>query len=256
MRGKIPPRRVKRHLDRLEQAMNFVKRTAEIGDIEELLGLYWSSYGEDYPLLLGTDKFAMKRAILDQENFYWLIIRETETNTLAASCIVEIDRKDAIGKITGVTVSKNFRGQGLAREIIGSACSEIIERREWVKSLYATSRTLSVSAQAMLIANGFIPLGIFPNARKIRSYETLTLMGKFADQTLKNRVTHSRLPLALQPIYEILDEQLGTKSQIETFEQCPEIFKQRPLESENRERADYEFIFAPKFVEKRFQEIR
>lgn len=234
--------------------MKFVKRVAATPDIEELLGLYWSSYGEDYPLLLGTDKRAMKAAIEDQENYYWLTIREELTNSLAASCIIEIDRKDQIGKVTGVTVSKNFRGHGLAKEIIGAACSEILDRREWVKSLYATSRTLAVSAQSMLLANGFIPLGIFPNARKIHSYETLTLMGKFNPLALESRASVERLPAALAPIYHILDERLGTTSTLGVIEPCPDIFKARPTLSEERVRADYEFIFAPKFVERRFQE--
>src|SRR5690606_32555786 len=125
-RGKIPPCRVKLAPLRARGAkMSFVKRMAEISDIEELLGLYWSSYGEDYPLLLGTDKKAMKRAIEDRENFYWLIIRESESNTLAASCIIEIDRTDCIGKVTGVTVSKNYRRLGLATDIIREASAEI-----------------------------------------------------------------------------------------------------------------------------------
>lgn len=225
-------------------------------DIEELLGLYWSSYGEDYPLSLGTDKRVMFSAINDPENFYWLIIRDEENNNLAASCIVEIDRKDRIGKVTGVTVSKNYRGHGLAKEIIGDVCHEILDRREWVKSLYATSRTVSVSAQSMLLANGFVPLGIFPNARKIRSYESLTLMGKFSDLALANRAPVEKLPQSLQSIYEILDERLGTNSALGTLTQCPEIYKVKnsDSESESRERSEYEFIFAPKFVERRFQE--
>lgn len=234
--------------------MKFVKRVAAVSDIEELLGLYWSSYGEDYPLLLGTDKRAMKRAIEDEQNFFWLIVREEESNSLAASCIIEIDRKDRIGKVTGVTVSKNFRGHGLAKEIIAEACSEVLERREWVQSLYATSRTLAVSAQAMLLANGFIPLGIFPNARKITAYETLTLMGKFSTLALQNRASVERLPQALSSIYSILDSILGVTSSVGIAEPCPEMFKVRPNADVERVRADYEFIFAPNFVEKRFYE--
>lgn len=234
--------------------MKFVKRVATTLDIEELLGLYWSSYGDDYPLALGTDKRVMSSAINDPERFYWLIIREEESNTIAASCIVEIDRNDKIGKVTGVTVSKNYRGHGLAKDIIGEACSEVLDRREWVKSLYATSRTVSVASQTMLLANGFIPLGLFPNARKIRSYESLTLMGRFSKQALDNRAPVEILPSALLPIYEILDERIGVKSKLGTVADCPEVLKGPLASSEERMRSEYEFIFAPKFVQKRFDE--
>ncbi len=234
--------------------MKFVKRVATTLDIEELLGLYWSSYGDDYPLALGTDKRVMYSAITDPERFYWLIIRDDQSNNIAASCIVEIDRTDKIGKVTGVTVSKKYRGHGLATEIIGAACSEVLDRREWVKSLYATSRTVSVASQTMLLANGFIPLGIFPNARKIRSYESLTLMGKFSDLALKNRAPVENLPSALVPIYEILDERVGVKSKFNHVGDCPEVLKNTRADSEERVRSEYEFIFAPKFVQRRFDE--
>ncbi len=234
--------------------MKFVKRVATTLDIEELLGLYWSSYGDDYPLALGTDKRVMSSAINDPERFYWLIIREEESNTIAASCIVEIDRNDKIGKVTGVTVSKNYRGHGLAKDIIGEVCSEVLDRREWVKSLYATSRTVSVASQTMLLTNGFIPLGLFPNARKIRSYESLTLMGRFSKLALDNRAPVEILPSALLPIYEILDERIGVKSNLGTVADCPEVLKGPLANPEDRVRSEYEFIFAPKFVQKRFDE--
>ncbi|GAB4012916.1 MAG: hypothetical protein Fur0010_09180 [Bdellovibrio sp.] len=231
--------------------MDLMIQKASLSDVEELLGLYVSVYGNDYPLPIGTDKEVMQNALKDPNKFLWLVMRDQERSIIAGSCIVEIDQDYKIGKVTGVAVSQNYRQCGIARKMIDYAVDIVLEEKRSVHSLYATSRTVSIGSQKMLLDNNFIPLGIFPNARKIKTYETLTLVGKFAKGVLEKRARVERIPEVIQPLYRICNEETKANWFPEIVEACP-LPEQKvdELDDEN-----FEFIFAPKFVERRFDEV-
>ena len=79
--------------------MSFVIDQANLEDINELIGLYLTVYGKDYPLDVGTNKHVMTKHILDKDSSLWLVMRDTENATIAASCIFELDLEYKIGKI-------------------------------------------------------------------------------------------------------------------------------------------------------------
>lgn len=229
--------------------MNLKIDKANLDDINELIGLYLTIYGRDYPLDIGTNKDVMTKHIAGNDSTLWLVMRDTNNGTIAASCIFELDLDYKIGKITGMTVNKSYRGQGIAKKILAAGIDEVLHVGKRVHSLYATSRTIEVSSQKMLIANGLRPLGIFPNARKIKHYETLTLMGIYADGVLANRAPVEKVPSQMIPLYEALGE-------VFEDEENPSIGQACPLIHENLDAADedFEYIDAPMFVEKRFNE--
>ncbi len=228
---------------------------ASKSDVGELIGLYVSIYGKDYPLDLGTNAEAMKNAIDNREEFLWLIMRDKESHLIAGSIIFELDYSFKIGKVMGAVVSKLYQGRKVATRLIKEGVSLVFDCEGSadykIHSLYATARTVGLSSQFMLINSGFSPLGIFPNARKIKTYESLTLLGMFAPGVLDRRAILSRISKRVQPILKICNEAIGREDSMHAkVVACP-ITKEV---SEEASEDEFEFIFAPSFVEKRFAE--
>lgn len=231
----------------VEQEGNYQIELATAADCDELLGLYYSIYGDDYPLGIGTSRSAMIKALEDSQSYFWPVMRDVKRNIIIGSVILEIDQSLKIGKVTGAIVHNSYRNLRVAQKLIRMGVEVVLYKMKLVNSLYATTRTESVASQKMLIQNGFAPLGIFPNARKIKTYETLTLMGIFRDGVLNRRVKTKKVPIFLRDILTTIN--FSIQDQIE-FEYAPvTVFKKE----ENCLVEEFEFIDAPQFVEKRFE---
>jgi hypothetical protein len=232
--------------------MDLIIEQATLNDIDELLALYLSIYGDDYPLELGTNKSVMKNALSHPFDFLWLIIRDTEKATIAGSTIIEIDHGFKIGKVTGVTTNKAYRRQGIASRLIAYGTNKVVHEDKLVNSLYATSRTISKASQVMFLKNNFLPLGIFPNARKIKNYETLTLLGYFGDEVISRRKPALKVPTFIKPISDVICNAINVEKMSESFEQCHPISRRKTYEEDSLE-GGFEFISAPNFINKRFE---
>jgi hypothetical protein len=233
--------------------MEFLIREATERDSEDLLGLYASIYGEEYPLSIGTNKKVMLSALQNKKEFLWLVAAHKETNQIIGSTIFEMDWNYKIGKVMGVATNLNFQKLGIAKCLIDEGTRKILEEKEGIDSLYATCRTVSLGPQLMFLRNNFLPLGIFPNARKINTYETLVLMGKYRAGVLSRRASVPKIPSVLEPILKTTEVVTGMPCM------PPEIV---PLEiggihdpAPPLSTDDFEFIDAPRFVQERFQQV-
>lgn len=229
---------------------NILVRRALLSDREELLALYLTVYGDDYPLELGTNKQLMTKLLEDGDHAFWYVAEIPGRVGLVGSCVVELEPEFKIGKVTGAAVHPQCNGMGLATQLIGYAVKDAMEKAPSINTLYATTRTVSLASQKMLLSNGFKPLGIFPNARKIKTYETLTLMGLFREGVLEKRVTVEKIPPSMVEIYLQTNKSIGDERSIELIEDCPNFSAKT-----EHEESKWEFIEAPEFVEKRFNEI-
>ncbi|MBF0206878.1 MAG: GNAT family N-acetyltransferase, partial [Oligoflexia bacterium] len=176
-------------------------------DLEQLLNLYFSIYGNDYPLKIGLERNATQQALADHQNYYWLVAKVTD-GTIVGSCLFELDWKYKIGKVSGVVVHRDHQGKGISGRLVREGSDKILNQQVGINTLYTTTRTLSVVPQLMFLNNGYIPLGIFPNAHKIKEYETLTLMGAFRRGVLRKRAKVESVPPEVLPILDIVNELL------------------------------------------------
>ena len=225
-------------------------RRANVNDREELLSLYLNVYGDDYPLELGTNKQLMTKLLENQDCAFWFVAEISDRPGIAASCVVELEPEFKIGKVTGAAVHPLCTGLGLSTRLIGHAVSTVMEKAPSINTLYATTRTVTMASQKMLLSNGFKPLGIFPNARKIKTYETLTLMGYFREGVLEKRSPVQKIPPSLVELYLQTNKSIGDIRPVELVEDCP-AFSTDTAHADSK----WEFIQAPEFVEKRFNEI-
>ncbi|WP_044557231.1 GNAT family N-acetyltransferase [Halobacteriovorax marinus] len=233
--------------------MNTVIEHAKLTDVNELLSLYLSVYGEDYPLDIGTKRSVMEEALNHPEENHWYVMRCTDSNQIIVSGIIQIERENLIGKLSGVAVHDEYRKHGLATGFIGHVVNEVLKEKKLVNSIYATARTISHSSQTMLMKNGFIPLGFFPNCRRIKTYETLALLAIFADGVLEKRKVPTVVPESVEPFYSLVEKEItGNDAHFDT---APCLIKRdHQFKDLTCKEGEFEFIFAKNFVEKRFDE--
>ncbi|MCB0369452.1 MAG: GNAT family N-acetyltransferase [Bdellovibrionales bacterium] len=225
---------------------HLIMRLAKIPDIQDLLTLYFTIYGKNYPLGLGTDRETMKSIIEDKNNI-WLIVFDTEKNNLCASAVFEVDTQFKIARAEGFVVHPDYQNQGLASTLLTYGSDQLLIKTKAVNSIYATTRTLSVGPQLVFIKNGYIPLGIFPNAHRLSNYETLTLMAKHRPEVLNKRIPVGEVPELLGPIFKAVEKYIKLPYK------PPRLLKTvRPKPS--GEYLDFEIIHAPNYVQRKFSE--
>lgn len=225
--------------------MNFMLRKATVSDIEPLLQLYFLVYGLDYPLELGTNRGVM-RSLIESMHAFWLVAEDDDKRILG-SVVVEMDENIKIGRVEGLVVHPEARRHKLSSRLVDRVVTELLEAEgSRVNSLYATTRTLALGPQMVFLKRGFLPLGIFPNAHKLKDFETLTLLAKFRDGVLERRMQVDKLPGQLSPIVSLIAKKTGANT-------LPEFVAAPQGEIVNDE-LEFEIIYAPAFVQRRFLE--
>ena len=230
--------------EKIETGKGFYMRRATLKDIQELLTLYFTIYGNTYPLDLGTNRDTMTRLIKDPQNL-WLVAIDEKSNALCGSAVFEIDPFYKISRAEGLVVHPDYQKRGIASILLSYGSKYLLETAQIVNSIYTTTRTLSVAPQLVFLKDNYIPLGIFPNAHRLANYETLTLLAKFRPGVLENRRPTKEVPEALGPILKTLGKFIKS-----TMPQ-PKLL---PFNKPNAtgEKLEFELIHAPQFVERKF----
>ncbi len=221
-------------------------RPATRGDIDELLRLYFIVYGNSYPLPLGTDRQVMSDMI-DSDDCYWVVAECPQSGIIVGSVLVETDLNDKIGKLAGLVVHPDHRRKDIASVMTNHLIRRLLEDEPLLNSIYTTTRTVSRGPQLVCLKNGFIPLGIFPNAHKLKTYETVTLFVRFREGILARRAQPPMIIEKLVPIYNAMNANMGW-DYMPTLVDTPEI-------TPTGEPLDFEVIEARNFVRRRFQSV-
>ncbi|MEV0322679.1 GNAT family N-acetyltransferase [Streptomyces sp. NPDC050658] len=229
-------------------------------DIAELRRLYYAVYGPNYPAALGTDAAEMARLIQDPSSF-WLIARCQHTGVLTASAAVRSELSSRIGRLEGLVVHPDHRGEGLAAVLTGALCDGTLETGR-LDSVYATVRTVTAGPQRAVARNGFRPLGILPNAVDLSSRESLALYVRHGAGVLDRRVPVPEVPAALLPLLNTVERGLGISYRgTRPTDPLPRAGRgsaeRGSAERGSTERASaeqLEMIEAPAFVRRRFRE--
>jgi GNAT superfamily N-acetyltransferase len=213
-------------------------------DVMSLLGLYTLVYGRTYPLAIGTNPTVMLSVIKNPDHL-WLVVRD-ERDQVIASLVAEQDVLHKIGRLQALVVHPDHRRLNLGSKLAEEMVRITLGPDGILNSLYTTTRTVSIGPQAIFLNLGFVPLGVFPNAHRVKEYETLTLLARFREGVLAARPHYKSIPEKISPILEILNALLpeGEKRAIETCNQLPKVSSDQDHE--------YEIIYAPDFVKRKF----
>lgn len=183
-----------------------IVETVTANDVSELIQLYRAVYGEHYPLPLGTDPEVMARFVTDPD-VSWLVARRASDRRIVGSALLKVDPARRVGKVEGVVVHPEHRAGKVAQRLVILLSDMALAGR--VDSVYATARTASPAPQLMFLRNGYLPLGIFPHARKVRRHETLVLLARFADGVLTRRHPVGPVPERLLPLLSAAETATG-----------------------------------------------
>lgn len=214
-------------------------------DVDELLKLYFIVYGSSYPISLGSDRTTMEHAISSRD-YLWFVARDQGGRRIASSLVFEVDSLNRIAKATAMVTHPNYQKQGIASKLVQAGCEELLSSSGPVNSIYTTTRTTSVGPQLVFLNSGFKPLGIFPNAHRLREYETLTLFARYKPGALDRRTPVEEVPEKLLPILSAAQKCMGIP--MPQRASAPQEFA--PPEGAAPE---FEFIFAPEYVRRRFE---
>ncbi|MBI2251992.1 MAG: hypothetical protein HYU63_04495 [Armatimonadetes bacterium] len=201
--------------------LNICLRVAAEEDMDDIKQLYYKVYGGKYPLLEINDADKMKWAINDP-NYLWLL--NEYQGKIAGSLIFVVDPRHRIGKSMAAVVDPEYRGHKLTIINLSVGLKYLMQEKNLCDLIYAVVRTfVSLNFHKDLQELGFIDLGIFPNVRKVKYYETHGLKVCFKPGTLERRKTIPVLTPVVNQIYEICQKKLKLENALIEDPILPEV---------------------------------
>lgn len=172
-------------------------RHADDKEMDDLKKLYFDVYGGRYTLPEVTNRDKMKW-VLNDPNYLWLVACDKEQ--LVGAVIFVVDRKHRVGKSLAGVIRPQYEGKHIMLSLMRKGLNHLMDEKKLCDLQYAVVRTVSVAPQKMLTRLGFVGLGIFPNVRRIRGYETHGLAALFKPVSLAAR---KRTPVLIPPVEQI-----------------------------------------------------
>ncbi len=183
--------------------LNFKIKKANINDKNDIKSLYKEIYGYNYSLPEITDEDLLTEILLNPENL-WLLVYDKE-DKVCASILFRIDKKNLLSKALAAVVKQKYRNNKIFEIIFHLGFNYSIIKSEVV---YALARTLTVSPQKVLLKNNFIPAGIFPNVRRVLTYENHALFIYLTRKGIIKREKITKMNIFVNEIYQIFKKYL------------------------------------------------
>jgi hypothetical protein len=186
-----------------ELILNFKIRKANIQDKNYIKNLYKEVYGYNYSLPEVTDEDLLNEILLNPENI-WLLVYDNE-NKICGSLLFRIDKKNLLAKALAAVVKEKYRNNKIFELLFHLGFNYSILKAE---AVYALARTITIGPQKVLFKNNFIPAGIFPNVRRVLTYENHALFIYLTQKGLKKREKITKMNILVNEIYQILQKYL------------------------------------------------
>ena len=215
-------------------------------DSHSIADIYRTVYRGRYPNALMNQPAALAD-YLAREDVLWVVA--CAGAKIVGSVVHEIDDAHRLCRVFGGVVRQEYRGSGLLERTMRHGQDMLMDRADRVDVIYATTRTASPAPQIVTRRMGYVPLGIFPNARRTDVDETHCLAAFYAAPALRNRFTELRLHPRLARLFDLVREQLPLPSPALAGANdlmLDEYSRQVPIEP----------IFAEAFVSHRFASLR
>lgn len=181
-------------------------RRATIDDRDAIRVLYYDTYGDRYGLPEVADD-ERNAQVLTEEGWFWLL-GEVEGRVIA-SLIFGLEGRHRLGKTFGGVVEPEYRGQKVMQVMLREGLSQLLCEGGPFDLVYAVVRTfISLNFHRDLAALGFVDVGIFPNVRKVQSYETHGLKVCLGESAINKRHRPPRLLPELATLYAITRQRL------------------------------------------------
>ncbi len=182
---------------------NFKIKKANINDKNDIKNLYKEIYGYNYSLPEITDEELLTEILLNPNNL-WLLVYDKE-DKICASILFRIDKKNLLSKALAAVVKQKYRNNKIFEIIFRLGFIYSITKSEVI---YALARTLTIGPQKVLLKNNFIPAGIFPNVRRVLTYENHALFIYLTHKGLIKREKITKMNILVNEIYQVFKKYL------------------------------------------------
>lgn len=182
-----------------------VFQPASRDDIDAIIDLYIKVYKGKYTLPDVADRAIIAKKVEDSA-YFWTVAKIGDR--LIGSVIFAIDPVNKIGKSYAAAVLNEFRGQDVMRTMVRHGLQLLTEKTRVCDIIYATTRTVSFAPQVVLEHLGFLSTGIFPNVRKVESFETHGLEVYLGPKCLEYRRKTPQLIPEMLDFYNIVRGEL------------------------------------------------
>lgn len=179
-------------------------RRARRADRAELVALYGRLYGEDYPLEIIRDEAVFYHSI-ESRAYFWPVMVSPE-GAIVGSLMFSWEERHGLCKVFGAVIDPAWQGHDLMRRAIVSGLDFLQDEGAGWDVVYATTRTVSPAPEKLVRRIGFKTLGIFPNVRKVKQFETHGLNVYFRKGALEKRLLGPRLIPELLDLYNLARE--------------------------------------------------
>ncbi|MDD2998562.1 MAG: GNAT family N-acetyltransferase [Erysipelotrichia bacterium] len=190
----------------LQDKREIVFLPASKDDIDAIIDLYVKVYKGKYTLPEVADPVIIAKKVEDPA-YFWTVAK-TE-GRLIGSVIFAIDPVNKLGKSYAAAVLSEFRGQDVMRTMVKHGIQLLAEKTRTCDVIYATTRTVSFAPQVVLEHLGFVSMGIFPNVRKVESFETHGFEVYLSSRCLEYRRKRPLLIPDMHEFYNIIRDELN-----------------------------------------------
>lgn len=189
-----------------------VVRPAELDDLPAIRQLYFETYGDRYALPEVVDDERSRETVLSP---HWVWLIALCEGAVVGSLIFGIDPENRLGKSLAGVVSSTFRGQKTMHRMLTEGLERLLHEGDVIDEVYAVVRTFVTPAfHRDLLQLGFIDVGVFPNVRKVRRYETHGLKICVNSRALGRRRPHPRLIPPAVHLYKVAAERFGLEEPV------------------------------------------
>lgn len=129
-----------------------ILRRATLKDKEELVSVYKTIYGNDYPLEIITDSTVLTRCLTAPDHFWPVITCEGQ---ILGSVIFEISAEHRLAKVFGAVIDPRWQGHDLMRKAIIAGLDYLADTGYPIDAIYATTRTVSPAPEMLVRRIGF-----------------------------------------------------------------------------------------------------
>ncbi len=171
---------------------------ADISYKKHIKNVYLKVYGNFYSLPEVQEDDLMQQ-ILENNNNLWIVAKKG--NEVIGSLLFRVDGNLSLAKGMAAIVLPEYRNQGIFKEMF-----EFGLNRLNVDIIYALTRTISPEPQKLLLKYNFLPLGLFPNVRRIYAYENHGLYALIKQEAFSNRKSINKVLKEIADLLGILKD--------------------------------------------------
>ncbi len=159
-------------------------RPIEERDIKDVIALYHTVYGDDFPFKEFYEPAWVRKGIYD-DGIAWSVAEQNGRVVGSAAVMVNVgDYDDMLGEFGRLVVDPSCRGQGIG-EALGRARVERIGER--VEFAFGEARAVHTGAQKIMLRLGFAPIGFEPMKYKMKHRESAVFFGRLFGNATKLR---------------------------------------------------------------------